>query len=1003
MGSNLKKWIAESESWQSFLEYKVDRENMPDYEFIERSDDMYISLISGFFELINQEDPTKSDTWFSYAKGLEIYSLEIPKRHFSGVNFNKNLLYVATLYYLADYTAIASIIAKLINPQEIGSEIESFNYKLLAKQKSSYYPLSKKLDEFLKTGNPNIFEKISQLVSNGKNNSLAESPEDYFQYRLAEVLTKKFSNDNIWKVLERYSNEEVIKKFIQKMKQDEDPIWTFFPSQIKAIANGFLDEGKTKSLQMPTSAGKTAISELAIYYHVNKHPESKVLFLAPFRALASELRTGFCQRLASLGIKSRAVYGGFVPSAADQEAIEKIDLLVSTPEKFMALETVIPNLIDRFDLIICDEGHLLDSKGRGLSYELLLSKFKAKESHLRRFLFISAIVPNIKDIHKWLGGDDEGLINSRYRPSELRFAFLEPQSKAQYRLEFNPGSEYPINFFVPKFLVQADFQYINESTGRRNTHPFRSFKALAAASALKALNAGAVAIFTTQKNFVAGIIEDLLFQITSLKFKPPLKYANTDETLKLGDYFEKIYGSKFSLTVSTKNGFFFHHGDLPQDTREKIEKYLREGFVKLVVCTNTLAEGVNLPISTLIIHTVKRSDDSGKMRPIPLRDLKNIVGRAGRAGKAVKGTVIAVNPGDFPYLKKVISDDINEPVRGRLSIIVEAIHKFKETCQIELTNELFDKQNEDFLKKMDIIDQSIIDLLDNREVLEGVDDKVSSLSKNTFAYYLLNESQKETLNQVVQLRIQKIKELIQNDDFNGIKMADTSPRLYKKIIEKLNKYDFNSISKIENFDEAHDFYCKFFADMPNVKDALQDFCRSSKNKDALQDFCSSKNVDSLNSLNNFLKSWLEGVWYIDLARSYNLKVDSILSLFSKVLGFEFQILIKTISRITEAELLKRNLPSNRFIIDFPLCVDFGVNTTIKIDLFQLGITDRFAVNKIADLLKADSYEYENTEELKKIIRPISSKILEHCKGSIPEISFNQLESDLKYINQENTF
>ena len=44
---------------------------------------------------------------------------------------------------------------------------------------------------------------------------------------------------------------------------------------------------------MPTSAGKTRITELAIVHTLVNHPNAKCVYVAPYRALVSELKQSF--------------------------------------------------------------------------------------------------------------------------------------------------------------------------------------------------------------------------------------------------------------------------------------------------------------------------------------------------------------------------------------------------------------------------------------------------------------------------------------------------------------------------------------------------------------------------------------------------------------------------------------------------------------------------------------------------------------------------------------
>jgi hypothetical protein len=66
-----------------------------------------------------------------------------------------------------------------------------------------------------------------------------------------------------------------------------------------------------------------------------------------------------------------------------------------------------------------------------------------------------------------------------------------------------------------------------------------------------------------------------------------------------------------------------------------VEYAMKEGLIRFVVCTSTLAQGVNLPIRYLVVTGVYQGADR-----ILVRDFHNLIGRAGRAGMHTEGSVI---------------------------------------------------------------------------------------------------------------------------------------------------------------------------------------------------------------------------------------------------------------------------------------------------------------------------------------------------------------------------
>ena len=290
------------------------------------------------------------------------------------------------------------------------------------------------------------------------------------------------------------------------------------------------------------------------------------------------------RHLRNMGISAKSIYGGHLPTTDEKTAIESVNLLISTPEKMLAVEDALPEILNTFDTIICDEGHLLDDQQRGLSYELLLARLKSHQKVGRRFVFISAIVPNIGTINSWLGGSEETVIESDYRPTRLEYGFLEKAPKGNFNLIVNPLSAYPKRYDLYKYLVPNSLKF--ESGGKEKSTA--SLKGVSIAVALRALPSGAVALFTTEKRGHRGVedlAKELIRQVNEhIQINNPVEYADMDNIFHLEAYFEEVFGQNYLLTKLVQKGALFHHGDLPQDVREVIEDSLREEKIKLVVC-----------------------------------------------------------------------------------------------------------------------------------------------------------------------------------------------------------------------------------------------------------------------------------------------------------------------------------------------------------------------------------------------------------------------------------
>ncbi|MEM2916340.1 MAG: helicase-related protein [Candidatus Woesearchaeota archaeon] len=95
------------------------------------------------------------------------------------------------------------------------------------------------------------------------------------------------------------------------------------------------------------------------------------------------------------------------------------------------------------------------------------------------------------------------------------------------------------------------------------------------------------------------------------------------------------------LTKCVKKGIAFHHAGLHSRQKELIEEHFRNGTIKIICCTPTLAAGVDLPAFRAIIRDVKRFSGHG-MAYIPVLEFHQMAGRAGRPSFDSYGEAIVV-------------------------------------------------------------------------------------------------------------------------------------------------------------------------------------------------------------------------------------------------------------------------------------------------------------------------------------------------------------------------
>ena len=171
-----------------------------------------------------------------------------------------------------------------------------------------------------------------------------------------------------------------------------------------------------------------------------------------------------------------------------------------------------------------------------------------------------------------------------------------------------------------------------------------------------------------------------------------------------------------------------------------------------------MAEGVNLPIRTLVLYSVQRLGAGGARQDLLTRDIKNLVGRAGRAGSTTKGLVICANPDQWPLVAPVARQAAGEPVVGALRTLIAEFQRQIITKNLVLTNELLENSLTAH-SLVDGVDATLIDLAAveiGEEELAGL---AINLADQTFASRQANEASKQLLRDIFRLRAQRVSNL----------------------------------------------------------------------------------------------------------------------------------------------------------------------------------------------------------------------------------------------------
>lgn len=403
--------------------------------------------------------------------------------------------------------------------------------------------------------------------------------------------------------------------------------------------------GNSGVVQMPTSAGKTRATEIMIRGAFLSNRTKIVVVVAPFRALCHEIRAGLLIAFRGDGIQVDEISDVPQNDFSLDEEEKKQRVLIVTPEKLLYLLRQEEDLAQQIGLLIYDEGHQFDAGFRGVTYELLLTSLKTVVSATCQVVLISAVISNAEAINEWLNGE-KGLIVSGadLLPSLRSVAFaswVDSLGELHYTAQSDSGRH---QFYVPRVLSSTLLGKLTKGETKPRYFPTRGDgQSIALFLGLKLVPQGSVAIFCGVKSSVKTACETLSEAYArGLDLPTPREESDAEEVARLSTLVRRHLGNDGPLARCADLGVFTHHGSTPTGIRLAVEHAMKNSLIKMVVCTSTLAQGVNLPLRYLLITGVYQGRERMKVR-----DFQNLIGRAGRSGMHTEGSVIFADPQMF--------------------------------------------------------------------------------------------------------------------------------------------------------------------------------------------------------------------------------------------------------------------------------------------------------------------------------------------------------------------
>lgn len=376
-----------------------------------------------------------------------------------------------------------------------------------------------------------------------------------------------------------------------------------------------LPGGKSLAITAPTSAGKSFLVVEHLCRLAESRPSFGAIYIAPTRALLSEVHQKIQARLSA----REHIRVSTVPSLDPQNRDHQVFIL--TQERLQVLLATWGGVID---LVVVDEAQNLSDAARGMILQDCLEAVVAR-NHRAQVVMLAPGAVGLPDIAKTIG--IETLVSQS--------TTVSPVLQNRIVVTKVPGHQNQLSLSLLKTPSDRVVLGTVETANGLDNPDTRL-----AAVALELGGVGGSLVYETGPNEA---------EKTALQLMNGLMLSGestTDTSLaELSKFIKDHIHPEYGLAQMVRQGVAYHYGRMPSLLREAIESsFKRDGEgLRYLVCTTTLAQGINLPARNVFIDSPMR----GRKEQLDPALLWNFAGRAGRMNQDIVGNVFLVNYEDW--------------------------------------------------------------------------------------------------------------------------------------------------------------------------------------------------------------------------------------------------------------------------------------------------------------------------------------------------------------------
>ena len=399
---------------------------------------------------------------------------------------------------------------------------------------------------------------------------------------------------------------------------------SFEPDDFQLEAFEALTQGRSVIVSAPTGAGKTLVAEFAVHFMITQG--KRIFYTAPIKALSNQK------------------YGDLVKvHGFDKVGLLTGDTSINPDAQVVVMTTeVLRNMIyesrdfSNLGCVVLDEVHFLQDKFRGAVWEEVIINLDTSV----QLVALSATVSNADQLQEWFskvrGETDLVITTKRPVPLQVKYLVASRGGGTDYIDALHKGKPNRLGY---SFDRAPNRQRRRRSSGKQKR--YFTPRISETVTTLKAKQHLPCIYFKFSRQGCEDEAKALLSSAVQLRSHPEKVLAHAEEICsELSDSDKEAI--KYDMFIGQlASGVGVHHAGLVPQLKQLVETCFNDGLLDIVIATETLALGVNMPARSVVIDKLTKYNGETHELLTPSQ-FSQLSGRAGRRGLDTQGTAVVL-------------------------------------------------------------------------------------------------------------------------------------------------------------------------------------------------------------------------------------------------------------------------------------------------------------------------------------------------------------------------